>query len=352
HTLAQDRNCFNYQAHFDIDYFIMPHVLCALEIAKRIRTPHRVQTEHFSRGQVEMRTLVLGPGSKWVGRPLNELDLGANVRIGYLQRNTQFILPTRDTVLEANDLVTLAADTEAIPEIIAQTQRSSGDHKRIVVFSGGDVALALVQRLNHPRFRIKIIEPDRSLCEDIAEDFGQLSVVQGNAACLPLLSEEGIETCDHFVACGSNDEQNIMACLQAKRVGVKTIHLVLNNPDYEPVAESVKSALGVDHLILPKPCVYDDTVRFLSPKPVSVLGQLTQGDRAEILEINLAPGSRCEGKTIREIGWPAGTVLLVLNHRFRSKVPSASDALIGGDSLIVVVKEENKNRLLNLFAAS
>lgn len=352
HILSQDMHCFNYQAHFGVDYFVNPYALSALEIAKKIRTPHGVEMEHFSRGQVEVQTFPLNEASKWVGKSLTELAMESNTRIGYIQRGTKFIIPSRDTVLNAGDLITLASDVDALPRIRTQMQSPAMAKTRVVIFSGSDVTFALARRLSNPRFKLKVIEPELSICEELVERFTNISVVQGSATSLSLLAEEQVETCDHFVACSLNDEQNIMACLQAKRAGAKNIHLVLNKPEYEPVLTQLKAALNVDNLILPKLCVYEDAMRFLFPQSVAVLGQLNQGDVAEILEIHLIPGSCCEGRTIREIAWPAGTILLVLNHRFRSKVPSATDPLIGGDSIIVIVKKENKKALLNLFAAA
>jgi trk system potassium uptake protein TrkA len=336
--------------YFNVDYFVMSYTLCALEIAKQIRTSHRVETEHFARGQVKMQTYLLNRNSKWAGKSLSGITMPPNIRLGYIQRGDQFIVPTRDTVLEGDDLLTLVSELNAVAGVKNEICTTVVENIRVVIFSGSDITFSLVDMLNHIHFKIKVIEPDRSVCEELAERYEYISVIQGNATSFSLLAEEDVEGCDHFVACGVNDEQNIMACLRARRVGAKTVHMVLNNPDYEPMMDQIGKAFAIDDLISPKLRIYEDTMRFLFPEDVSILGQL--GGVAEVLELYIHPGSPCEGKLLRDISFPPKTVILVLNHRFRSKVPSAEDILLGGDSMVVVVQTENKGALLKLFSFS
>lgn len=350
HTLLLDTQNFNYQSHFGIDHFIDTQQVCAIEIAKYMRAPHRVAVEHFSRGKVDIQTLELSQHSTWVGKELQRLNLNGGIRIGLIQREGRYLIPMRDTVLQGEDLLTLAGDYIELSKLRAVINPKESALTRVVLFSASDVSLALLRLLNNPRFKLKVIEENLETCMELAENHPNISIVHGNATSLPLLLEEQISEADYFVACSNDDEKNIIASLQAKKVGAKNVHLWVNKEDYEAVCDSLQSNLNIDHLVLTKHSIVGDLDRILFPQPVSILGTLGEGeDATEILEIHLPSGTEIEGHTIDRIAWPERTILLVLNHRFHTKVPTAKDCLIGGDRVIAVVQKKHKNAIVRLL---
>ena len=50
-----DNSVINYQLHFGIDLLVNPEAICAVELAKEIRSAGRVAVENFSRGQIEVQ---------------------------------------------------------------------------------------------------------------------------------------------------------------------------------------------------------------------------------------------------------------------------------------------------------
>ena len=45
---------------------------------------------------------------------------------------------------------------------------------------------------------------------------------------------------DYFVACTKNDEENILTCIQASKLGAKHVQLVINKSDYDKLINSLK----------------------------------------------------------------------------------------------------------------
>ena len=88
---------------------------------------------------------------------------------------------------------------------------------------------------------MKIIETDEQRCErlnTLLENEDAL-VINGDGRDLSLLIEEGIKNTQAFVALTGNAETNILACLTAKRLGVRKTVAMVENIDYVSMAGSL-----------------------------------------------------------------------------------------------------------------
>ena len=80
-------------------------------------------------------------------------------------------------------------------------------------------------------------------------------IINGDGRDLSLLIEEGIKNTQAFVALTGNAETNILACLTAKRMGVRKTVAMVENIDYVSMAESLdigtiinKKSIAASHI--------------------------------------------------------------------------------------------------------
>ena len=345
-SLQKESALFNYQAHFSLDHTINTQYCCAFSIAKILRKNHRVILEHISQGAVELRALKVGKKSKLIGQKIIDLGLSNELRIGLIQRNTGYFIPQRDTVIEANDVLTLAGTNQTISDF-SKIINPDQDFTRITLFSGNDISQALVLLLQNPRFKIKVIDTSLERCQKLSEEFPTLSVIHGDATHLPLLQEEQTYETDYFVACSDDDEKNIIACLQAKKAGTKHTILRVNKEEYEGVCETLAKQLEVDHVINTQNCLWQDLAPVLFPEKISTIDVLDGSNPIEILEIEIPAGAEIEGLTVDHLSLPEQCILLVLKHKFRSKIPTARDIILGGDCVIAAVRQDHREKLIH-----
>lgn len=120
------------------------------------------------------------------------------------------------------------------------------DVKNVMIMGGGRTAVRAVKKM--PEYmETKIIEIDEHRCEylnDILDDRKTL-IIHGDGRDIPLLNEEGIRSTQAFVALTGNAETNILACLTAKRLGVRKTVAAVENVDYVSMAESLD--IGIHH---------------------------------------------------------------------------------------------------------
>lgn len=346
-----DNSYVNYQLQFGVDFMINPEALCAVELAKEIRSSGRVAVENFARGQVEVQRIkVTASLSRLIGKPLKDLNFDSNVRIGYVQRENHFEVPSGETVIEEGDWLTLFGTPEALfkikPKFNPDSQASS---TRVVLFGGDETAIALARLLSNPRFKVRILEKDPKLCLSLAERLPNITVINGDATSRRLLEEEQIGSSDYFVACTKDDENNIMTCLQVSKLGARHVQLVINKPDYEDLLSTLKNTLGVETVISPRVVTVNEILRYISTEPYIELATLADGT-SKILEIHILPESKCNGKKIRDIALPRSAVMVALLHKYQVKVPAAEDTILSGDRVVMVAKEEYIQELLELLS--
>ena len=343
-----DISVVNYQEHFNIDYLLNPEALCAVEFAKAIRNPERVAVEDFARGEIEVQRVEVAAESKILNKPFRNIKFPQGVRLGYVQRGGKMFIATAETELKEGDIVTVLGSSQNLFE---QSRIFTGEKslakKSIVIYGATDIAISLVRLLSHPRFQIRIIEPDMNLCRALAEKFPRATIINGSATSLKLLEEVDVGKCDYFVACTRDDEENIMTGLQAKKLGAGHIHLAINKPDYEPVLNNLSELMGLDLVLSPRRATASEILRYVSKDKFAKVGKLDD-ENVELIEVRVSEKSACAGKKISEANLPHGCIIAALMHKNTSKVPSAGDEINAGDRLIVILSKENVKKVVSL----
>lgn len=341
-----DASILSYQAHFGIDLFVNPEAICAVELAKAIRNPSRVAVEDFAKGQIEVQKLSLAKGSKFINKQLSELNLGAELRISSIERADTLIVPNGETTLLENDKLTVFGHPETLfnnREKFDPKQKI--DTTRVVLFGGSETAISLIRMLSNPRFKIRVIEKDPDNCERLADQFPHIAVIHGDATSLRLLEEEQVGSADYFVACTKDDEENILTCIQASKLGAKHVQLVINKGDYDKLLHTLKEDLNIEVVVSPRIAMTEYMRRNLATEPVNELAELPKKE-GSIIEVLIAHDAPCVDKKIKDIALPKGTLIVALLHKFKAKMPAAEDTILSGDRLILIAKSEARKALL------
>ena len=343
-----DNSVINYQLHFGIDLLVNPEAICAVELAKAIRNPGRVAVENFARGQIEFQQQRVAAGSRLIGQQLKQLQLDPKVRIGYIQREGESEIAGPETILQEGDCVTLFGYPDALFNLRERFDpKNKINEVSVALFGGSETAISLIRLLTNPRFRIRVIEKDAARCRQIAESFPHVAVICGDATSLRLLEEEQIGEADYFVACTKDDEDNILTCLQATKLGADHVQLVVNKGDYEQLEGILKTILGIEMVVSPRRATADFMARSLSTETATTLAELPNDGR--ILEIKLDYNSPAVGKQVKDIPLPAGSLFVAIQHKFKASVPTAEDTLLAGDRVLVLVNKSQQKALLSML---
>ena len=142
-------------------------------------------------------------------------------------------------------------------------------------------------------------------------------VLHGSGTDEDLLERENIEDMDTWLALTSDDEDNIMSSLLAKRLGARKVIALINRQAYGELMQGSH----IDIAVSPSQATMSELLRHVRRGDVAAVHRLRQGV-AEALEA-IAHGDRSNSKVV---GRPVGQISL----------PGASiGALVRGDEIIL-----------------
>ena len=241
-----------------IDSLIYPENLAAYDIVNGLKMSWVRQRWDVHGGALVMLGIKLRETCEILDRPLKELcKPDSPYYIVAIRRDGDTIIPGGNDVLKMYDLVYFMVTKQYIPYVRKIVGKEHYvDVKNVMIMGGGDTAVRALK--NMPEYmNVKLMEHDVERCDYLNDqiDDQRVMVINGDGRDLQLLNEEGIHTTQAFVALTSNAETNILACLTAKRMGVRKTVAAVENLDYVNMAVSldigtiiIKKAIAASHI--------------------------------------------------------------------------------------------------------
>jgi len=332
----RDLSTFDYQRHFGIDRLLSLEHLTALELARSIRHPGSVAVENLARGELEVHEVVVSEKEKGVGKQLKTLGLPTGVRVGSISRDGKTWIAGAEDLIEVGDRLTIIgkqADIGDVKELFCVEAR---EKLGIVIAGGGETGYHLASALEGQQFGVVLMDNDRERCDFLASHLKHTVVVHSDATRRACLEEERVGSADVFVACIGDDENNIMASVEARDIGTKMIMALVGRPDYAQVV----GKLGIDHVVSPREVVAKQVLGFLTSGPTVSRTTLSEGSGLSVLEIDVMPDSLATEHVLANLGLPAQCLIAAVIREGFSSVPGADNHFRAGDSAIALVADD------------
>ncbi|WP_432471438.1 Trk system potassium transporter TrkA [Amphritea sp. HPY] len=318
-----------------VDVLISPEELVTKHVKRLIEHPGALQVLDFADGSAQLVAVKAYYGGPLVGREISFLRAhmpAVDTRVAAIFRQGSPIIPKGDTVIEADDEVFFIAAKRDIRSVMSELRRLDRPYKRIIIAGGGNIGARLAKMIED-NFQVKIIERDIRRCNDLAKRLDNTIVLHGSASDKELLLEENIEDTDVFCALTNDDEANIMASMLAKRLGVRTVMTLINNPAYVDLVQG-----GViDIAISPQQTTIGSLLTHVRRGDVAAVHSLRRG-AAEALEA-VAHGdkrsSKVVGKAIEEIDLPTGTTIGAI-VRNKEVLIAHDDVVVENDDHVIL----------------
>ncbi len=293
---------------FAVDQLICPEETVTNYIRKLIEYPEALQVLEFAHGLVSLIAVRAVAGGPLVQHSLAEIPKlipGVDMRIVAIYRQDQ-VVPVLEgaTRIEPGDEVFVLAATEHIRTVLGALRKMDRPVKRVMLAGGGKVGLRLARQIQGD-YQLKIIEPVRARCDYLATQLGAgVLVLNGDSTDEELLGDENVQDMDLFIALTSDDEDNIMSCLLAKRLGARRVLAVINRRAYADLVQGTT----IDIAISPSHTVLGELLAFVRRGDVEAVHSLRRG-AAEALEAIVRgdhKSCRFAGRRIDEVGLPKG----------------------------------------------
>ena len=263
-----------------------------------------------------------------------------------IKRGDDTIIPGGNDCLQMYDLAYFMTTKQYIPYVRKIVGKEHYvDVKNVMIMGGGATAVRTVKTM--PSYMdVKIIETNEQRCERlnaILEDEKAL-IINGDGRDLSLLVEEGIKNTQAFVALTGNAETNILACLTAKRMGVRKTVAMVENIDYVSMAESLdigtiinKKSIAASHIYQMMLDANVHNVRFLMTA------------NADVAEFIPSEGSKVTQKPVKDLGLPVGMTIGGLVRDGVGLLVSGNTMIQPGDSVMVFCHNVNMKKIEKFF---
>ena len=330
-----------------IDSLIYPEVLAAAEIINALKLSWVRQRWDVHGGALVMLGIKLRETCEILNQPI-KLLCGPDDphHIVALKRGGETIIPGGNDELLNGDFAYFMTTKEYIPYIRKLVGKEHyADVKNCIIMGGGKatvrVALTIPDYMN-----VKIIEQDEKRCEKLNTLLCDTDcmVIHGDGRDLGLLVEEGIRNTQAFVALTDNAEANILACLTAKRLGVRKTIALVENLDYVSMAEG----LDIGTIINKKTIAASHIYQMMLDADVSNMRSLMLVD-SDVAEFTAAENSPVTKKAVKDLGLPFGVAIGGLVRDGHGMLVNGNSRIQAGDSVMVFSHEHDMKKVEKYF---
>lgn len=333
-------------ARLGIDELLCPEQLTALAVARLLRNPGAIAIEEFGRRQVVMERVPVGAGAAAAGKKLSELELPGSVRVATIEHNGGAVIANAESVVSLGDTVTLFGEAKRLETARKIFQKDKAKHLHIAILGDTPTAVWLCRALKSRIFSVRLYTLDHQRAEELSGKLEHVTVLHADPTDAETFAEERISDVDAFIAATADDERNILACAQAKSLGVSMAIAVLARSTYFHLLPHV----GIDHAFSPRSVAVRAIMNLIEDDPVHSLAVFAE-EVAEVYEVRPTSKAKVLGKELRNIKLPEQTMIAAIRRGDDVSVPGATDTIDSGDILLVIGPRDIAGQLRKLFVA-
>ena len=262
-----------------------------------------------------------------------------------IKRQGETIIPGGNDELKLFDMAYFMTTKNYIPYIRTIVGKEHyADVKNVMVMGAGQTAVRAIKTM--PNYMgVKIIEIDNQRCQELNNILDDnVLVINGDGRDVPLLIEEGIKNTQAFVALTGNAETNILACLTAKRLGVRKTVAMVENTDYVAMAENLDIGTIINRKTIAASRIYQ---MMLDADVMNV--RFLDSANADVAEFIVQEGAKVTKHPVKDLGMPVGVTIGGLVRQGEGMLVSGNTQIMPGDSVMVFCHNINMKKIEKYF---
>ena len=290
-----------------IDSIIYPEALAAQEILDGLKRSWVRQYWEVHDGALVMLGVKLRETAHVINIKLRDLcNQDTPYHVVAVKRGDDTIIPGGNDMLLDGDIayfMTTKKHIQLIREIVGK--ENYADVKDVMIMGGGRTTVHVSEGMPD-YYTLKIIEQSEERCMQLNEilDDSDIRIIQGDGRDTALLMDEGLKDVQAFAALTPETETNILACLAAKRMGVRKTVALVENMDYVSMAEK----LDIGTIINKKMIAAGHIHQMMLDTDVANVKCLTIAN-ADVAEFLANEESLITKTEVKDLNLPAGVTL-------------------------------------------
>ena len=330
-----------------VDMAINQKEECADELFDILRMPGAIETIDMLDGKV------LAVGVKvHMDSPLLQGSLSAFpeqqwldlIRFIAILRGDDVIIPSGDTEFLVGDEIYFVGKPNDIVSFVRWAWPEHSSFQKVMIAGGGRTGMHLAHLLELTTTEVVLIEENVEKAERCSGLLDRTLVINGNALDEDTFEDIGIVKNTAFVSVMGNDENNIIGCLLAAKLGATFTAAQINKPEYVPIINNLSL---LDRAVSPHLSMINSILHFVrgnNVKSAAVLHKLP----GELLEISIEKKGKWTGKAIQDIRIPKGAIIATVLRDNDVCVAKGDLVFSPGDRVVIFCLPETVSKLENI----
>ena len=358
HSVARVRNpAYSEQMVFmreelGLSMMINPEYQTANEIARMLRYPKAMHVETFAKGRMDLAEIRVQEGSFLDGLHLASITakMGLHMLVCAVKRGEDITIPDGSYQLKAGDIIYITAAHAELGKLYKKMSAFKSHIRSAIIVGGGKIGYYLLRQLLELGIQVKIIEQDRSRCEQLSEWFPKATVVCADGTDQDILQEEGLASTDSCILLTGIDEENIIVSFYAKKIGVEKVITKINRSSLLSISDSV----GLENIVSPKETTAELILQYVRAKQNSENSNIITlyrlaDNKLEAIEFIVRGGAKYIGVPLKDLHVNPGFLIAGIIRNSKRIIPSGSDFLKENDSVVVVTTNRKITSLDEMF---
>ena len=330
-----------------IDLVVSQKEECANELLNILRMPGTLESVDLLDGKVLAVGIRVHMDSPLLRSPLRTFpnqEILRFIRFIAVVRGSELIVPRGDTEFLVGDDAYFVGRREDVARFLdwAWPERAMAD--KVVIAGGGDLGLRLAQLLEGTDKESVLIELDEERAHDCSELLDRTLVIKGDALDRETLENAGVSKAA-FVATTHDDENNIIACLLAEKMGARFTLAEINKPEYVPIVDELSL---LDRAVSPPLSMINAILHFVRGKYVKEAA-LFHRLPGELMDLVVPAKSKWAGNAVKDIKMPIGIVLAGILRNDEVLVPTGDLVVLAGDRVAIFAAPQVVGKLESIF---
>ena len=320
---------------------------CVLESLQRRIVLESIQ---FSNSEATLAIAIINSVSPLQGVHLQDIpntELINKIRIAALVRDRQLMIPHGDTMLYQGDKLYIAGSKENVEKFLDYTEGHPTPKRQLVIIAGANkVSEIIATKLIEEGHEVRFVEDNHQQIETLLNAMNRdVMIVNGHITDEEVQLEAGVAKCDIFIGIDDLEEQNILGCILAKRLGAKKTVAITHKPEYI----SILPAMDVIDSGFNSTLVSINTIfRLMGDSSFRIDSRLL-AFQAFLKEFTIKPSSTLIGKTLKNCKLPSSAVLAMIFRDNQVITPNGDTELKEGDVVVAIVTPASEEQIKPYF---
>lgn len=347
------------QEKLGLAMIINPDLEAAKEAARVLYLPTALDVNPFAHGQAEMVNFKIPAGNILDGMKLMDMTksipepIETNILVCAIERNGQVYIPKGDFRMAQGDVVSVVSTSRIVRKFLRTIGFKTKQVRSVMIVGGGRGGFYLANELLNAGIEVKIIEMDKDRCEELSILLPKATIIHGDGSDAELLREEGLDYAEAFVPLTGIDEENIMLTLHARAESDAKVVTKINRVTFRDVI----SRLDLGSVIYPRYITAEYILAYVRAKKNSMNSNVETlynlfDNRVEAVEFRVNEPSAVTGKMLKNFSRKIKKDVLIacINRNGRILIPSGSDTIEVGDTVIVVTTHTGFDDIRDILA--